>query len=106
MRLKTYRTRKKNKDQTSLFPQQLETKTEYWFDWRYSEIIQIQKAMLVQSIAEIRDRRKSLQMRKEAWDWLMNDFDGPFAAKLCASNNGYNIENLRILLRRLVKDIE
>ncbi|ELA9367552.1 hypothetical protein QUN99_003442 [Vibrio parahaemolyticus] len=106
MRPKMYRPRCKNKDQNSLFPKVLETATEYWFDWSYAEIIKIQKAMLVQAIAEIRDRRKSLQMRKDAWHWIMNDLDGPFAARLCAENNGYDIENLRVLLRRLVKDIE
>jgi hypothetical protein len=84
----------------------LETNTEFWFEWQMQEIIRIQNAMLELTISELRDKRKSPQMRKEAWDWLMSDFDGPFSARLCASNNGYDIDVLRSLLKRLVTDIK
>lgn len=106
MKPKTYRAHCKDENQNMLFPMELDTATEFWFDWQEKEIISIQNAMLKQAIAEVRDRRKSQTMRQEAWQWLMNDEDTPFAARLCAENNGYDIDVLRTMLKRLVTDIE
>lgn len=91
--------------QGSLFPPSMDSETEFWGSWTQEEIIQIQKAMLTQALSELRDRRKSPTMRIEAWNWLMSDDDHSFCSRLCAANNGYNIDILRWHVRRLVKDI-
>lgn len=101
MRLRT----NENPEQCTLFPKELETDTEYWFDWSSEEIRSIQKAMLKQALAELRDKRKSHQMRVEAWNWLMSDEDHPFCSRVCAESNALNIDILRGHVRRLVKDI-
>ncbi|GMQ49622.1 hypothetical protein [Vibrio sp. 10N] len=91
--------------QGNLFPASMDSDTEFWFIWSDEEIIHIQKAMLTQALSELRDHRKSPKMRMEAWNWLMSDDDHPFCSRLCAANNGYDIDILRCQVRRLVKDI-
>jgi hypothetical protein len=105
MKFKTYRARCKNINQNALFPQELNSNTEFWYEWEYVEIFAIQRAMLVQALKEISDLRRSKKMRLEAWNWLMSDDDEPFSAPLCASNNNYDIHELRRLVKRIVHEI-
>lgn len=96
---------KVNPDQATLFPQELDSATEFWFDWTYDEIIAIQKAMLKQALVEIRDKRRSRQMREEAWRWLFSPEHHYFSADVCAANNNYDIDVIRAQVRRFVTDL-
>lgn len=96
---------KNNDRQHDFFPQDLDSKTEFWFKWEDQEVLKMQKAMLVLTLNEIRDRRKSKKMRQEAWDWLFSDEDHPFSSEVCATNNGYDINELRSLVKRIIKDL-
>lgn len=79
---------------------------EYHYSWEADEILILQQKMLLLALEEIRDRRKSAEMRLEAWNWLFSDNDElPFSARRCALNSGYDIDNIRYLIKRLVKDI-
>ncbi|MGR5178866.1 hypothetical protein [Vibrio mediterranei] len=91
--------------QGSLFPPSMDSETEFWFSWTREEVIQIQKAMLKQALSEVRDGRRSKAMREEAWNWLMSDDDHPFCSRICAANNGLDIDILRCQVRRLVRNI-
>jgi hypothetical protein len=91
--------------QATLFPIDLDSETEYWCDWTDEEIEDIGYKMITQALDEVRDRRKSFNMRKEAWDWLMSDAKAPFSSRNCACANGLNIDELRGLLKRIVKDL-
>jgi hypothetical protein len=92
-----------NPSQLGFFPGDEETN--FIFAWEDTEIYALQKAMLKQALQELRDLRKSKQMRQEAWNWIMSDEEHAFSSRTCASNNGYNIEQLRGYLRRLVTDL-
>ncbi|MEZ9863864.1 hypothetical protein AB4525_08235 [Vibrio breoganii] len=100
-----YRPTANNADQAMLFPKNLDSTTEFWANWEDEEVIAIQLAMIKQALNELNDHRRSEKMRKEAWDWLFSDEDHPFCSRLCASNNGLDIDCLRSLVRRLVKDL-
>jgi len=102
-----YRTSKKleKKYQCLLFPKELETPTEFWFDWTDAEILSIQRAMIVQALNELRDHRRSREMRLDAWNWLFSDEEHYFSSRVCAKNNRLDIETLRRIVRRLVNDI-
>ena len=93
----------KNSSQLGFFP--TDEATNFIFAWDDVEIFSLQKEMLKQALYELRDLRKSKQMRQEAWDWIMSDEDHAFSSRVCASNNGYEIERLRAYLRRLVTDL-
>lgn len=94
----------KQEQQHCLFPVDLDSNTEFWLDWQGSEIVAMQKAMLVQALSEIKDKRKSRKMREEAWEWLFSDEDHSFSAPQCASTNALDIQKLRFLTRRAVGD--
>lgn len=96
---------KVNPDQSKLFPLELDSSTEFWFAWEDVEIFAIQKAMLKQALAELRDKRKSRQMREEAWRWLFSPEQHPFSADVCAANNNYDIDVIRAQVRRFVRDL-
>lgn len=90
--------------QLSLFSD-IETKTDFIGLWLDEEIEDLQESMLIQAMKEVRDKRKSLQMRTEAFNWFMEDSNHPFSSNCCASNNGYDIHFLRRSLRTLVPDL-
>jgi hypothetical protein len=92
-------------DQFKLFEDLDNNKTAFTHIWETEEILKLQRAMLVLALEEIRDRRKSLTMRREAWNWLFSDADLPFGAQLCAKNAQLDIDRLRYLVRKLVTDI-
>lgn len=92
-----------NANQLGFFP--TDDATNFIFAWEDIEIFALQKAMLKQALHELRDQRKSKQMRQEAWDWIMSDEDHAFCSRICASNNGYNIDELRGYLRRLITNL-
>jgi hypothetical protein len=73
--------------------------------WETDEILILQKKMLLLALEEIRDRRKSLSMRREAWNWLFSDKILPFSAPICAQSSGLDIDRLRYLVKELVNDI-
>ena len=102
-----YKSTKKLEDkfQRLLFPLELDTPTEFWFGWADEEIFSIQHAMITQALTELRDRRRSMTMRTEAWTWLFSDENHPFSSRICASNNGLDIDSLRRHVQRLVRDI-
>jgi hypothetical protein len=105
MRQHVKRATNQHDSQQFLFPEDLDSKTEFWALWRFEEIVAIQNAMLIQSLNEIRDLRRSRAMRIEAWEWLFSNEDHPFSSRVCAENSGLDIESLRILLKRIVKDL-
>lgn len=75
-------------------------------DWSDDAINELRYSMIVIAVKEIRDLRKSKAMRKEAWDWLFDDeCCSPFSAPVCAKCTGYDIEELRRLLLRLVPSL-
>lgn len=89
-------------EQVALFDN---VETEFSAVWTEPEILQLQRGMLIHAIQEVRDKRRSEYMRKDAWEWLMSDEDHPFCSARCAENNGYNIKYLRWLIKHLVTDI-
>lgn len=91
--------------QFSLFNGDLLSDLEFHGSWKIDEVVQLQMGMLETALIEVKDKRKSQAIRKEAWDWLMSDKDGPFSARECAVSNALDIDELRQMLRRLVKDI-
>lgn len=93
----------KNKNIIPLF-EELETNTEFSYSWRENEIIALQKAMLVQSLKDITDRRKQ-EMRKDAIDWVFDNSDHPFSAETCAKNSGYDIRSIRRMLRLMIPEL-
>lgn len=97
--------RSKKATQFSLFDELDNDTTAFNACWKTDEILKLQQGMLLLALEEIRDHRKSLAMRKEAWDWLFSDKDLPFCARLCAQNSELDIDRLRYLIRRLVTDI-
>lgn len=100
-----YRTHAVDASQEKLFPTNLDSETEFWALWEDKEIYAIQLAMIHQALNELKDHRRSKKMRQEAWDWLFSNEEHPFCSRLCASNNGLDIDCLRSLVRRLVKDL-
>ena len=91
--------------QIALFTGDLLSNLEFHASWTVKEVKELKLGLIKTSLEEIKDRRKSPAMRKEAWDWIMNDDDAPFSARECASENDLDIDNLRRMLRRLIKDI-
>lgn len=83
----------------------VDTKTEFDGGWTETEIYAIQLAMIEQALRELQDHRRSPTMRQEAWQWLFSDEDHPFSSRVCAKNNGLDIEYLRILVRYIVRDV-
>jgi hypothetical protein len=90
--------------QMALF-NEIETDTEFSAEWEAIEIVALQRGMLIYAIEEIRDRRRSRAMRIDAWNWLMSNDDHSFSSILCAKNNGYDINHLRWLIKRLINDL-
>jgi hypothetical protein len=108
--MKPYVYRQKQRDkfnilQFPLFNGDLLSDLEFHGCWKIDEVVQLQMGMLETALIEVKDKRKSQAMRKQAWDWLMSDEDGPFSARECSVSNALDIDELRQLLRRLVKDI-
>lgn len=71
-------------------------------EWTESEIRNLCFNMLKEAVREIRDRRKSQQMRQEAREWLLsNDCQSPFSAINCCNYAGIDIHTLRMNVDRL-----
>jgi hypothetical protein len=87
--------------QLSLFCGDLLSECEFHGGWFLPEVIKLQMSMIELALEEINDRRKSQEMRLEAWDWLMNDTDWLFSSRECAQNNQLDIDELRRLVKRM-----
>lgn len=75
------------------------------FTWSEEDIKELQFALLNTALEELKDGRKSIKMRQEAWDWLMEDETSSvseFSASYCCSANGISIEKLRSMLISLL----
>ncbi len=93
------------KSQKSLFPENPNSETEFWCEWTDEEIKEIKYRMLTHALDELRDHRRSQQMRKEAWDWLFSDEEAPFSAPVCALEHNLDITEIRKLLKQIVHDV-
>lgn len=71
--------------------------------WTNSDIDELMLGMLTTALDEIRDRRKSIAMQKEAKEWLMQDDEhSPFSALNCCRSLGLDLSRLRDLTNNLV----
>lgn len=70
--------------------------------WSDGDIHAIQFALLVQSLTELNDRRRSRKMRGEAWEWLFSDSTQPFSSSMCAQSHNLSIEILRQRVKKYV----
>lgn len=75
---------------------------DYCPNWTEQDIDELRLGMIKSALEEIRDNRRSLPMRKEAYWWLMsNDSDNPMSALNCCLALGLDIHRLRYLMNRL-----
>ncbi|GMQ49621.1 hypothetical protein [Vibrio sp. 10N] len=70
-------------------------------EWTDSEIRNLCFNMLKEAVREIRDHRKSQQMREEAREWLLSNSQSPFSAINCCDYAGIDIHSLRKNVDRL-----
>ncbi|MEZ9900179.1 hypothetical protein AB4332_03620 [Vibrio breoganii] len=69
--------------------------------WSIQHIKQLQKSMIYTALEEMRDGRKSLQMKQEARDWILENNEAyPFSFVNCCECNGLNPYRLRWLLNK------
>jgi hypothetical protein len=73
------------------------------FDWTLDDINELMLGMVVTALTEVKDRRKSLNMRREAKEWLMSDDTcSPFSALNCCQTLGLDLFRLRNLSNTLM----
>jgi hypothetical protein len=72
--------------------------------WTSSDIEELQMAMINSALVDIRDKRKSEQMRREAYEWLMSDdSEWPLSYVNCCQSIGLDAVVLRELFLRLIQ---
>lgn len=72
--------------------------------WTTSDIEELQLGMIKSALVDIRDRRKSIKMRQEAYDWIMsNDTHQPLSYVNCCRSIGLDEVVLRDLFLRLTQ---
>jgi hypothetical protein len=78
------------------------TDNSHSINWTHDDIIELRLGMIVNALQEIRDGRKSKQMRQDARNWLMsNDTQNPFSAVNCCLVIGLDIHRLRQMMNVL-----
>lgn len=70
--------------------------------WLRQDIEDLQYALLVQAMIELKDKRRSLSMKQEAWQWLFTDSASPFSSYICALSHNLDIDALRMGLKSYV----
>lgn len=72
--------------------------------WTESDIEELQIGMIKSALVDVRDRRKSIKMRREAYDWLMSDdTQEPLSYVNCCRSIGLDDAVLRDLFLRLIQ---
>lgn len=75
-------------------------------EWSEEDIYELRYNLLYQALSVIRDCRRTMAQRKEAWDWFFeDDYSIPFSAANCAKYSGLDIVELRNLLLTLIPSL-
>lgn len=73
-------------------------------EWTTESITELMLGLLTTALSEVRDRRKSEIMRREAKEWLMQDDPhSPFSALNCCRQLGLDLHVLRSMANILMK---